>query len=265
VNLWGKLLGGAVGFMMGGPLGALLGIAFGHQFDASHLRPTAAGSESAGTNPQQVFFDAIFQIMGYLAKADGRVSENEITVAQMVMAQMRLPHEQKQAAIERFQEGKQADFDSRAALDRLRRRCSHHPKMIQSFVEIQFSIAYADGAPSPAKRARLLLICQRLGFSRLRFEALDVLINARYQANKAQREQKDSSPRLSLTDAYATLGLKREASDAEITKAYRRLLNQHHPDKIIAQNLPAEAIAQATEKTRQIKAAYERIKAARGF
>jgi len=55
-----------------------------------------------------------------------------------------------------------------------------------------------------------------------------------------------------------------KASDAEVKKAYRRLMSQNHPDKLVARGLPEEMMKVATEKTQEIKAAYEQVKAARG-
>ena len=91
---WGKLLGGALGFMMGGPLGALLGGTIGHQFDSGMA---GASQMDIGDNErtQAAFFTATCSVMGYIAKADGRVSEHEIQAARSLMQQMRLNDAQK--------------------------------------------------------------------------------------------------------------------------------------------------------------------------
>jgi DnaJ like chaperone protein len=68
-----------------------------------------------------------------------------------------------------------------------------------------------------------------------------------------------------LHEAYEILGVKPSASDAEVKKAYRRLMNQHHPDKLVAKGLPEEMMKLATAKAQEIKGAYERIKSARGM
>ena len=52
-------------------------------------------------------------------------------------------------------------------------------------------------------------------------------------------------------------------NDADLKKAYRRLMSQHHPDKLVAKGLPEQLIKDATEKTQQIKAAYELIRKSR--
>ncbi|MEZ5583570.1 MAG: hypothetical protein R3F37_13240 [Candidatus Competibacteraceae bacterium] len=86
---WGKLVGGGLGFMMGGPLGAMLGIAVGHNFDNGFHWPNRTEPALGGKGElKTVFFNATFQVMGHLAKRDGRVSENEIAAAQAVMTHL---------------------------------------------------------------------------------------------------------------------------------------------------------------------------------
>ena len=90
---WGKLFGGAFGFMLGGPLGALIGAALGHSFDKGlSSLPTDEAGFAPGDRErvQTAFFTATFSVMGHVAKVDGRVSENEIALAQSVMAEMSL-------------------------------------------------------------------------------------------------------------------------------------------------------------------------------
>jgi len=275
LNWWGKLVGGGLGFMMGGPLGAMLGIAVGHNFDNGSFHwPNQAEPALGGKGQTQaVFFNTTFRVMGHLAKRDGRVSEHEIAAAQAVMTHLKLNSSRKQAAIKLFQEGKQANFNLDAVLTLFLHHCGNQPPLIRRFIEIQLSTAYADGMLPPVKRERLLYICNRLGFSRLSFDRLDTFVRRRYQSNAGQRDGQQRSDRIQrprpqadlLAQAYATLGLKREATAEEIKRAYRRLLSQYHPDKLAAKDLSPELMHKATEKTREIKTAYERIKERRGF
>jgi DnaJ like chaperone protein len=276
LNWWGKLVGGSLGFMMGGPIGAMLGIAVGHNFDTGsvHWPGRAAPALGGKGETQTAFFNTTFRVMGHLAKRDGRVSENEIAAAQAVMTHLRLDSVQKQAAIQLFQEGKQANFNLDAVLTLFLHHCENQPQLIRRFIEIQLSTAYADGMLHPVKRERLLYICHQLRFSRLSFERLDAFIRRRYHSDDAgryhsrQRTDGDQRPRSRadlLSEAYAILGLKREATAEEIKRAYRRLLSQYHPDKLAAKDLSPELMRKATEKTREIKAAYERIKERRGL
>lgn len=267
---WGKVIGGALGFMLGGPLGALLGAALGHNFDRGLGMVLRGGGAAAGDTErvQAAFFTATFSVMGHVAKADGRVSETEIALARQVMAQMRLSAEQKAAAIRLFNEGKQADFPLEGVLEQFRRETHRRRHLIQMFLEIQIYTAFADGVLQDIERSTLLHICNRLGYSRLQFEQLVAMVQAQQQFAGAAGGPGRGGPApkgASLEDAYAVLGVQRQASDAEVKKAYRRLMNQHHPDKLVAKGLPEEMMEMAKQKTQEIRAAYDRIREARGL
>lgn len=255
MSWWGKIAGGAFGFMLGGPLGAALGAVLGHQFDKG-----VSGAARISLNDQEMvqaaFFTATFSVMGYIAKADGQVSKSEIALAERVMQQMRLQDEQRRAAIELFNRGKSDDFSVDEVLDQLRRVSHRNRNLLRIFLEIQIQAALADGVVDDAEYRALLHIAEHLGFDQAQIrQLLDML-----QSGGA-RAAGDSRP--ALEDAYRTLGVSPDAGDAEVKKAYRRLMNQHHPDKLVAKGLPEEMMEVATEKTQSIKAAYERIKESR--
>ena len=265
---WGKLLGGTFGFMLGGPLGAMLGAALGHQFDQG-----LSGLQSGGAGPgswddtervQGAFFTATFSVMGHLAKADGHVSPDEIEMARAVMAQMRLSPELKRAAISLFNAGKQPHFDLDAVLEQLRRECHRRRNLLQMFVEIQLYAVYADGLLHPAEQHLLERICTHLGFSRIELAALQTRVRAAREFAGTHGAHAQAAARDALDEAYAVLGLTPQAGDDELKKAYRRLMNQHHPDKLVAKGMPEEMVRLATQKTQEIRAAYERIRKARG-
>ncbi|MDH5785477.1 MAG: co-chaperone DjlA [Chromatiales bacterium] len=264
---WGKVLGGTFGFIMGGPLGAVLGAALGHNFDKGFEQLGNAswqGDKGQQQRTQLAFFTATFAVLGRLAKADGQVSRDEINFAQTVMAQMQFDEEQRRLARELFNQGKSAEFDLDGVVLQFRRECNRRHTLMQMFLEIQLQAAYADGSLHPAERELLLHIFNLLGFSRHEFDHLEAMVRAvRGGAGYHQRSAEPSTP--TLDEDYAVLDVSRNASDAEVKKAYRRLMSQHHPDKLVAKGLPEEMIKLATEKTQQIRKAYERIKAARGI
>lgn len=265
---WGKVIGGALGFMLGGPLGAVLGAALGHNFDRGLSLVLRDDQATPGDTErvQAAFFTATFSVMGHIAKADGRVSETEIALARQVMAQMRLSPEQKEAAIRLFNEGKQPEFPLQGVLDQFRRETHRRRHLIQMFLEIQIYTALADGVLEAAERDTLLHICNRLGFSRMQFEQLVAMVQAQQQFAGAGAGRAGPARRgPSLDDAYAVLGLDRNASNDEVKKAYRRLISQHHPDKLVAKGLPEEMMEVAKQKTQEIRAAYEQIRDARGM
>ena len=244
---WGKIIGGTLGFMLGGPLGALFGSAMGHRFDE------AGGGLGAGASAnekiQAAFFTATFSVMGHIAKADGQVSREEIAMAREVIRQMRMDERQKTVAMHLFQQGKAADFPLDEVLGQLRAECRHRTNLLRVFLEIQIQAAMADGRLAPAERRILEHIISSLGFDPAILEEL-LRLDTR-------------APHTALADDYRMLGIAEDTSDAEVKKAYRRLMNQHHPDKLIARGMPEEMVQITTEKTQQIRAAYDRIRESR--
>ena len=265
MSWWGKLIGGTFGYMLGGPLGAVLGAAMGHNFDKGMRRLGADGRLGSGDQErvQAAFFAATFSVMGHMAKADGRVSPTEIAAAKAVMAHMSLSPEMKKAAIRLFDEGKKSDFPLEEALAQFRRECHRRRTLVQMFVEIQLQAAYADGQMHEAEWQLLLHICKQLGISSFEFERLDAMAQAAWQ--HARREGAEPSSKTTLTEAYAILSIDKDASDTEVKRAYRRLMSQHHPDKLVAKGLPEEMIELAKQKTQEIRKAYEEVKERRGM
>lgn len=276
MSWWGKIVGGAFGFMVGGPLGALLGAAIGHSFDRglTGIEAGAGGAADPGEQErvQAAFFTATFSVMGHVAKADGRVSEREIGVAEAVMQQMRLNEAQRKVAIRLYRDGKSPDFDLDAVLEQFRRECQRRSSLIQFFIEIQLQSAHADGRMTPEEEAVLLHICRVLRFPEERFRLLERMLHGEYHAHQQWRQTGgDRGQRvpgrggMALHDAYAILGVARNDDNDAIKRAYRKLMSQHHPDKLVARGLPDEMIEVAKEKSQDISRAYERIKEARGM
>ncbi len=262
MSWWGKALGGAFGFMMGGPLGALVGVAFGHNFDKG-LNSVMSDSEFGAGQQERVqlaFFTATFSVMGYIAKADGKVTRDEIDMAKAVMDRMGLDAEVRASAKKLFNEGKSADFPLDDVLDQFKKETHRRSTLIQMFIEIQLQAAYADGTLHADEKKALIHICNRLGVSEEQLSKLEEMLKHGFGHQRGAT----SAHRMSLDDAYAILSCDRSMPDAEIKKSYRRLMSQHHPDKLVAKGLPEQMIKDATEKTQQIKTAYEQVKESRG-
>lgn len=259
MSWWGKALGGAFGFTIGGPLGALLGIAVGHSFDRGLGKLDDADRVGDQERIQAAFFTATFSVMGYIAKADGRVSPEEIQLAQAVMDRLGLDAEMRASAKKLFSEGKAADFPIDEVMQQFRRETHRRTTLIQMFLEIQLQAAYADGVMHPAEKEALIGICGHLGISPAHLERLEEMLRAGF----GRAGEDAAAAQSSLQDAYRLLGVDESASDAELKKTYRRLMSQHHPDKLVAKGLPEQMIKDATEKTQQIKAAYELIRKSR--
>jgi DnaJ like chaperone protein len=257
----GKALGALLG-LAAGPAGALIGAFIGHLFDVQmEAADSHARGEPASGSVQEAFFRATFQVMGHLAKADGRVSEDEIRAARAMMEELRLGEREVQFAIELFTAGKERGFPLDETVLRLRQQCRHRPDLCRMFVQIQLQAALWGGSLNPAGRTVLARICAALGVSAYEVVQMEALL--RMQRGARRPEATPTVDR--VAEAYAVLGVERSASDGEVTKAYRRLMNQNHPDKLVAKGLPEAMMKVAEEKTRQIRAAYETLCEARGM
>ncbi len=253
---WGTLLGGTLGYMFGGPLGALLGAALGRNFDRGLKLTDEQATFGVGQQErvQAAFFTATFSVMGHVAKADGAVTADEISAAKSIMARMQLDTQQRKAAIRLFNEGKKEDFPLHDVLLQFRRECHRRHNLLQMFLEIQIATAMADGHIHASEKQIIFSIGEQLGFRQADIEHL-FSFSGSGQATGSRQQP--------VSNAYKILGINKTASDAEVKKAYRRLMSQHHPDKLIAKGLPEEMIKLATEKTQEIKAAYEQVKESR--
>lgn len=247
----GLIIGGLIGLWTGNVTGMLFGAAVGF-FINRWLFNIVLGEGS----PQALFFKATFVVMGKVAKADGRVTEQEIEFARNVMVRMRLDEEKKRQAMAFFAEGKEADYDLGKVLRPLSLLIQRRSAVKIMFLEIQLQAAMADGEVSPKELQIIQQVCTYLKMSQ---QEMDHLLQ-RMQGQQAFTEQSSQS---SIEDAYKVLGVTEQNSDAELKKAYRRLMSQHHPDKLVAKGLPPEMMQLAKEKTQEIQAAYDIVKASR--
>jgi DnaJ like chaperone protein len=265
--IWqGKALGALIGVVAAGPVGALFGTFIGHLFDvqAESARDDASDDGTPDASPAQVqeaFFRATFQAMGHIAKADGRVSEDEIRAARAMMSEFRLGEREVQLAIELYTQGKRQDFPLEPLMRELRQKCRKRPDLCRMFVQIQLQTALWGGSLNTASREVMARVCAALGISAYEVVQMEALM--RMQQASRRPEPQPAVDR--IAQAYEVLGMTRDASDGEITKAYRRLMNQNHPDKLVAKGLPESMMKVAEEKTRQIRAAYELLREARGM
>ncbi|RMF97078.1 MAG: co-chaperone DjlA [Gammaproteobacteria bacterium] len=267
----GKLGGGLLGYIAGGPIWAAIGVLLGHQYDrglTGFAREHERGSGMSGSRPssaarQRAFFEATFRVMGHLAKADGRVSEAEIQAAREIMHRLRLHPEAVRRAIELFTEGKQPGFSLAAQLAAFRRACGRDPALLRDFLEFQMDLVLAKGGIAPSERELLWRIADQLGISRAELAQIEAVLRARRSFGGRRRRAADGGD--ALAAAYRALGIEAGASDREVKTAYRRLMNQHHPDKLVSRGLPDSMLDAAKERTREIRAAYELIKERRGL
>lgn len=281
---WGKIIGAILGYLAAGSTGAFIGLLVGNFFDKGlygyFSNPHLLYHVEKQRIVQKIFFESTFAVMGHVAKADGRVSAEEIQMARILMQEMRLNNQQKESAKQFFNEGKQLTFRLDLILRELKKVCRDNRELLKLFIDIQYRAAQVDGL-SLKKIKALDLIFSQLDFAPLhkqyRFyedfgtyntsykskqeKAQDASGQKQYQ--KRQHYQQGSYQRYSAKDsldhAYALLEVSPQASKPEVKKAYRKLLSKNHPDKLIAQGLPEAMIKMANDKTHQIMKAYELI------
>ncbi|ADT88176.1 co-chaperone DjlA [Vibrio sp. Vb2880] len=285
MHIFGKILGAFFGFLFGGPLGAIFGLFLGHQFDKARRFNQAGFSTSGfGNGPSQAerqeeFFKSAFAVMGHVAKAKGQVTQEEIRLASIMMDRMNLHGEQRRAAQDAFREGKDADFPLEQVLNKVRISSGGRFDLLQFFLELQISAALADGDIHPAERNVLHKVASGLGFSADQLERRLRMHEAAFRFQQGggfggsqgqqqysgggQWQQAASKDR--LADAYSVLGVSDSADAKEIKRAYRKLMNEHHPDKLMAKGLPPEMMNVAKEKSQEIQHAYDLIKKEKGI
>ncbi len=253
MSIWGKVIGGMTGFAMGGPLGALMGAVAGHAVDRMRgggIQSHGPWKERPGTthamNDRQVAFTvAIIVLSAKMAKADGHVSHEEIAAFKRTV---HIPPEEAESVGKLFDEARRdaKGFEPYAA--QVGQMFARQPAVLEELLGVLFAIALADGVMHPAELAFLRQVSQIFGFDPHAFERIR-------QSHMPPEE----------ADPYEVLGVERGASDAEIKSTWKKLIREHHPDKLMTQGMPQEFVDQANKKMAHINAAYDTVAKERGF
>jgi DnaJ like chaperone protein len=258
------MIGTFVGFILGALFlkslfGALFGGFLGYYI---YDRGNQAKGKISGERlhqAQELFFKTVFNLLGHIAKSDGHVSEMEVKLTEAFMEKMGLTPEHRREAIRLFKEGAAPEFDLQSCLYTFRDLGRHSPNLSQMLLVYLVNLAMIDGELDDAEHRILQQVADTLGFSRTAFEQLLRMIGAQ---NNFTRDHQPSPNDLSL--AYQALGVTPDASDADIKRAYRKLMSQYHPDKLMGQGVPQDMIKAATERSQEIQSAYDLIKKSRG-
>jgi DnaJ like chaperone protein len=263
--MWfGKIIGGLIGMASGGIFGLLIGIVAGHYFDKALSGHRKRMTPEERARLEDTFFRSVFQLMGHLAKADGRVSEAEIAHTEQLMSRMSLRSDHRVRAIALFKEGVNGQVEIVQIVAEFREVCGNHPALAQQLLNYLLSLSLADGAISADEEALLRQIAKGLGISTLVFDQILRMIRAQTHFGGGQghyqRHEHKTPSRDELSLAYDALGVREEDSDAVIKKAYRKLMSENHPDKLTGEGMPEDMIKLATERTQEIQTAYDLIK-----
>ncbi|MGF6496277.1 DnaJ like chaperone protein [Luteibacter sp. 621] len=270
MNFTGLLIGAVVGmWLTHNLLGALIGGMIGFMFDASRQQ-----SQRRRAPVQGGYVAPLFALIGAVAKADGRVSEAEIAIAERLMARMNLDQDDRAKAIDAFNEGKQPEFNANEVIDQLRQWVGHRRDHAFPVIDVVIETVLAEGSsPSPEKMAILRQLAFALRVSDMELMALMAMKgyawngqaggNRGYGGPRGNGGYVPPQRNTQGPDPYAVLGIQRDSDERAIKRAYRKLISEHHPDRL--GDLPEDMRRRAESRASEINAAYERIKSERGF
>ncbi len=244
--IWGKLVGGAAGLLLGGPLGALLGGVAGHVVDKYRENDDEEQPDGANTALKQVAFTvAVVALGAKLAKADGVVTRDEVDAFKRVF---RIPKEEQANFAKFFDKARQDTAGYEAYAHQIARMFKNSPQIKEDLLNSLFAIAMADGVLHPDEDTYLKTIAEIFGIDPTSYDRL-----RSYHSGAEAR------------DPYRVLGVASDISDTELKTAYRKLIRENHPDKVMAEGLPQEFIDLANDKLAKINAAYDEIAKQRGL
>ncbi len=223
-----------------GPLGTVIGVGIGHQFDKGADR-----AKTAAVAIQTAFFGCLAK----MARADGTVTQHEIDAVEQVMARLGYVGERRKAAIDIFRKAKDDPHTAADYLNQLAAVVQFNPQIAIIFIGALHTVAQADGIIHPNER-KILLQAERA--FRLRPGTIDAMLGGTPQSRAS-----------AVDNAYKVLECTPDMSDDEIKKVWRQKCVEYHPDKLASKGLPDEFMKSAQEQLARINTAYDTIKKAR--
>ena len=244
MTIWGKILGGAAGFALGGPLGAILGVMAGNAFD-KRSKSKFNFSQINQNQKQQIFTISFIILSAKLAKSDGKVTEDEIRAFK---EKFKIPKSEINKVGKIFNEAKKDVYGYKQIADQVGLLFSDNKVLLEELLNNLFYIAASDGQISLKEIDLLKSISVSFKFSEKDFQRI-------FQMNL---NNKDADP-------YKLLGVNRTDDDKIIRKKWILLNKEHHPDNLIAKGMPKEFIEQSNKELASINLAYDKIKELRGL
>ncbi len=261
---WGKVIGTVVGLATTKPILALVGLVLGHQFDrgfAARYSSTDDEMSSPGRLPAG-YVQILFESMGHLAKSDGRVTEQEIRAARKVMQRLGLKPAAVRSAISSFDNGKRGAYPLAEKALELKRSYARRRDLRLLFVRLLIEVSVSKPSVTGRERALIWDVCEVLDIGRVELAQVEAMIRAQKGFRQSPAGDADAAR---VRAAYRSLGVAADASNDEIKKAYRRLMSRYHPDKLSGGQADAATIEAAEDKTREVRSAYELLKARRSM
>ena len=243
MSIWGKILGGTAGLFLGGPIGALIGVGIGHTVD--RMTGSSVGPEDGEDAGRIAFMTGVVVLGAKVAKADGRVTRDEIRALREVF---RIAPDEMEDVAEVFNRAKRDPEGYEPYARQIASLLRHDKTRLEALLDCLFAISLADNRAHPAEIALIARIAGIFGFGPREF--------ARIRETHLGPEE---------SDPYHVLGVGQGDSDDDIRRAYRQLIRENHPDRLVAQGMPEEFVRVATEKMAAINAAYDVVSKQRGL
>jgi DnaJ like chaperone protein len=235
MSVWGKIVGAAAGLAVGGPIGALLGAVAGHAVDWYRDHPA-----DDDATQHIAFTIGVIALGAKMAKADGEVTPREVSAFREVF---RVPAAEEANVQRLFNLARRDSAGFEPYARQLAGMFHDRPEVLEELLQCLFHIAKADGDVRPSELDYLRAVAELFGLSRADFHRLCAEECAGCDV-----------------DPYGVLGVEPQIDDESLKAAYRRLIREHHPDRLIARGVPADFIAVATDKMARINAAYDIIR-----
>ena len=247
MSIWGKLIGGATGMALGGPIGAILGIAAGHGVDkVRKIDDFKRHQKFSSDQKEQIFATSVIALSAKLAKADGNISKSEILAFKKIFE---FPKEDEKDISEIFNSAKENIDDYKEIAKQVFEVFREDKSLLLELLNSLFLIAYADGNLHSNEEIMLLEISKIFNFSKQEFESIYNI----YDFKKTKESH-------ILTKSYKILGLEENSSLEEVSIKYKTLVKEYHPDRLQGLGLPKEFIDLANQKLMAINKAYNEIK-----
>jgi len=244
------IIGGGIGAMIAGPFGAMIGAAIGANMGGNSNPQGSRIGFSDAQRKQALFFTAAFSMVGKLAKADGRVCEDEIAAIHRISREaLGLDAQTQKFAINIFNQAKESTDSFASYARQFGDLFGQEPQLCNFMMNFLFEVAMADGTLHASEEQMLLDAKQAFR-----------LHDSVYQSLRS-RHTGASTGSQSLAKHYEILGVSQGSSKAEIKKAYRLKVSEYHPDKIEGKGLPPEFIKFANDKVAEINGSYDAVMA----
>ncbi len=256
-----KLIAAGLGFYAYGFLGAIIGYMVGGAIDRNIAYGSGAINPLTGKQREQLFAETLFMLLGTMAKADGHISQEEVDQTEQLIKEHQMTAEGRTKAIDLFKKGSASDFDYKAQVTKFMAVCGKTHDLKQMLLVYLIVMAMSDGNIDQSEEKLLQNIAQELGFNAQVFRQIMASVISQSHFSGADG-QKQASPSM-LADAYKALGVTKDDTDKDIKRAYRKLMSQYHPDKLMGQGLPKDMIDVGTKKAQEIQVAYDLIQESR--